>query len=155
MNETHDTHGATRSGRDIGRGHGPRWLGWDRLDALWWALVLTWGALVLILDSTSLPDRVDWWDRSGVFWVGVGSLALIGIPIRLVVRRYRSKLGWTLFWASLFLAVGLGELAGRAWHALPLVTIAGLILVGTANAGGRRARHSSQRFDGHVESHTR
>jgi hypothetical protein len=154
MTKSYHTFGALEFRQDLGKEPGRfRW-GWDRLDALWWALVFAWGGLVLILDSTGVHDDFGWWNGSGVFWIGVGSLALIGILVRLAVPRYRSKLGWTLFWGSLFLSLGLGEIVGRAWHALPLVAIAGLILAGTLNAGRRGENQPSERRDGRIHDHT-
>jgi hypothetical protein len=45
-----------------------------------------------------------------------------------VASEYRSKWGWTLFWGTALLAVGLGELASPAWYALSLLAIAAAIL---------------------------
>jgi hypothetical protein len=143
MTESHRTIGAQEDGRDWRNAHGRHWGRSDRLDALWWALVFVWGALVLIADTTSFSDDLDWWDGSGVFWIGAGSLALVGIPIRLGMTRYRSKIGWTFFWGTVFLSLGLGQLVARAWFALPLVAIAGLILTGTLHRSGGEGKDSS------------
>jgi hypothetical protein len=115
---------------------------WDRLDALWWALVFMWGALVLVVDTTSLSDGLDWWDGAGVFWIGAGSLALIGVPLRLGMTSYRSKVGWTLFFGTIFLSFGLAGMAGPAWLALPMVVVAVLIL-GTTVSASRNGRPGS------------
>jgi hypothetical protein len=115
---------------------------WDHLDALWWALVLLWGALVLIADTTSVSDDLDWWDGSGVFWIGAGLLALIGIPLRLGMTWYRSRIGSALFWGTVFVSLGLGQLVGSAWYALVLVALAGLILSGTFHGTARGRRDS-------------
>jgi hypothetical protein len=122
--------------------HRHQWRRWDHLDALWWAMVFVWGALVLIADTTSFSDDLDWWDGSGVFWIGAGLLALIGIPLRLGMTRYHSRIGSALFWGTVFLSVGLGQLAGRPWYALSLVAIAGLILSATFHGTGRKERSS-------------
>lgn len=133
MTDSHRTAEVEEAERDWREAHKHhRWRS-DRLDALWWALVFVWGALVLIADTTSFSDDFDWWDGSGVFWIGAGCLALIGIPLRLGMTRYRSRLGWTLFWGTVFLSLGLGEVVGPAWYALPLVAIAVLILSSIPN----------------------
>ena len=139
MTEPHRKIGTREDERDWQKVHVGHWWRWDRLDALWWALVFVWGALVLIADTTSFSDDLDWWDGSGVFWIGAGSFALFGIPLRLGMRRYRSRLGWTVFWGALFLSLGLGELVSRAWHALLLVAFAGLILGGAFHRAGADA----------------
>lgn len=104
------------------------WWSTDRLDAVGWAALFLWGALVVVATYTSFRDDFDWWNGWGVFFAGAGAIVLAETVIRLTVREYRSKWGWTLFWGTAFLAVGLGELASPAWYALPLVAIAAVIL---------------------------
>lgn len=107
------------------------WENWwtsDRLDAVGWAALFLWGALVVVAESTSFRDDFDWWEGWGVFLIGAGVIVLVEAVARLGIPRYRSKFGWTLFWGSAFLAFGLGELASPAWYALPLVAIALAIL---------------------------
>jgi len=107
------------------------WENWwrsDRLDALGWAALFLWGALVVVAEYTSFRDDFDWWEGWGVFFVGAGAIVLVEAIVRLGIPEYRSKFGWTLFWGSAFLAFGLGELASPVWYALPLVAIAVVIL---------------------------
>jgi hypothetical protein len=105
-----------------------QWWSTDRLDGVGWAALFFWGALVVLGTYTSFRDDFDWWNGWGVFFVGAGAIVLGETVVRLVMREYRSKWGWTLFWGTAFLAVGLGELASPAWYALPLVAIATVIL---------------------------
>lgn len=63
-----------------------------------------------------------------MFLVGAGVIVLGETVLRAIVPQYRSKWGWTLFWGSAFLALGLGGLVHAAWYALPLVAIAIVIL---------------------------
>lgn len=104
------------------------WWKTDRVDAVGWAALFLWGALVVVAHNTSFANDFDWWDGSGVFFVGAGAIVLIQTLFRFGMPRYRSKWGWTLFWGSAFLAVGLAELASPVWYALPLVAIAAIIL---------------------------
>ena len=104
------------------------WWKTDRLDALGWAALFFWGALVVLATYTSFRDDFDWWDGGGVFFVGAGVIVLSQTLVRLVTPAYRSKWGWNLFWGTAFLSFGLGELASPAWYALPLVAIAAVIL---------------------------
>lgn len=105
------------------------WWGTDRLDSVGWAALFLWGALVVLATNTSFRDDFDWWDGWGVFFVGAGAIVLVEALVRLWMPSYRNKFGWTLFWGTAFLAVGLGGLASPVWYALPLIVIAGMILM--------------------------
>ncbi|MCP5110298.1 MAG: hypothetical protein GY953_05640, partial [bacterium] len=83
-----------------------------------------------LAENTSFRDNFDWWAGWGVFWFGAGVIVLVEAVLRMAMPRYRSKWGWTLFWAAAFLAFGLGELASPVWYALPLVAVAVTILSG-------------------------
>jgi len=110
---------------------GEAWEQWwtsDRLDSFGWAALFLWGALVVVATYTDFRSDYDWWDGWGVFFVGAGVIVLVEASIRIVTPGYRSKWGWTLFWGSAFLAIGLGGLGHNAWYALPLVVIAIVIL---------------------------
>ena len=104
------------------------WWKTDRLDAIGWALIFLWGALVIVADNTSFRDDFDWWEARGVFFAGAGVIVLLEAVARLMMTEYRSKWGWTLFWGTVGIAVGLGELASPVWYALPLVAIAAVIM---------------------------
>ena len=104
------------------------WWTSDRLDAVGWAALFLWGAVVVVATYTSFRDDFEWWSGWGVFFVGAGAIVLGETAVRLVLPDYRSKWGWTLFWGTAFLALGLGELASPAWYALPLVAVSAVIL---------------------------
>ena len=106
------------------------WWSSDRLDAFSWAALFLWGALVVVGTNTDFSRDYDWWDSWGVFFVGAGAIVLAEALIRVLVPRYRGKWGWSLFWGSAFLALGLGGLVHSAWYALPLVAISVVILKG-------------------------
>ena len=113
------------------------WWKTDRVDAVGWAALFLWGALLVVAHNTSFRDDFSWWDGSGVFFVGAGAIVLIETLVRFGMPRYRSKWGWTLFWGTAFLAFGLGELASPVWYALPPVAIA-VIILREAFAGAQR-----------------
>jgi hypothetical protein len=121
-------HTAEADGEATGLSDWENWWRSDRLDAIGWAVLFLWGALVVLAEYTSFSDDFDWWDGWGVFLVGAGAIVLVEALFRLWTPEYRSKLGWTLFWGTVFLSLGLGGLVSRAWHALPLVVIAVAIL---------------------------
>jgi len=106
------------------------WWRTDRVDAVGWAALFLWGAIVVVAHNTSFQNSFDWWNGWGVFWFGAGVIVLVETVFRSTLPRYRSKWGWTLFWGTAFLAIGLGELAGPVWYALPLAAIAAVILSG-------------------------
>jgi hypothetical protein len=107
------------------------WWKSDRLDAVGWAALFLWGALVVVGTYSSFSDDLSWWNGWGVFFTGAGVIVLVETVFRLLMPRYVSKWGWTLFWGAAFLAIGLGEVASPVWFALPLAAVAVLILVGT------------------------
>jgi hypothetical protein len=100
----------------------------DRLDSLGWAAIFSWAALVVLATYTDFKDDFDSWDGWGVFFVGAGAIVLLEAVIRLLVPRYRARFGWTLFWGTVLLALGLGGMVSGAWYALPLAAVAVLIL---------------------------
>jgi hypothetical protein len=106
------------------------WAETDRADAMGWAALFFWGALVVVAHNTSFRTGFSWWNGWGVFLVGAGVIVLVEALVRLAKPQYRSKWGWTLFWGAAFLAGGLGELGGPVWYALPLVAVAAVILTG-------------------------
>lgn len=106
------------------------WWSSDRLDAAGWAAIFFWGALVVLATYTSFRDDLDWWNGWGVFFVGAGVIVLFEAMARVMMPEYRSKWGWTLFWGSAFLALGLGELVSPAWYALPLAVGAAFVMTG-------------------------
>ncbi len=134
MFEQHDTEAAPEAAREGAEESWERtWDDWwrtDRADAVGWAAIFLWGALVVVAEYTSFRDDFDWWNGWGVFFVGAGVIVLLEALARLAMPRYRSKLGWTLFWGTAFLAIGLGEVADPVWYALPLAAIAVVILGG-------------------------
>ena len=128
-NETRTASDSQRSPtRDSREQEWEDWWKSDRVDAVGWAALFLWGAILVVAHNTSFPDNFDWWDGSGVFFVGAGTIVLIQTLFRFGMPQYRSKWGWTLFWGTAFLALGLGELASPVWYALPLVAVAAIIL---------------------------
>lgn len=130
MYESHEAEKSTR-GKERWEEAWDNWWSTDRVDAIGWALIFLWGALVIVADNTSFRDDFDWWEAWGVFFAGFGIIVLVEAVARLFMTEYRSKWGWTLFWGTVWLAIGLGELASPIWYALPLVAIAAVIMAST------------------------
>ena len=123
----HQGGGARRD--DTGEGGWDDWWSSDRLDAVGWAAIFVWGAVVVLATYTDFSEDLSWWDGWGVFFVGAGAIVLIEAVARLFVPRYRSKWAWTFMWGMIALSIGLGGLFGWAWLALALVAVAVVILV--------------------------
>lgn len=126
---------ANQTDREGQRGSG--WDDWwtsDRLDAVGWAAIFIWGAVVVLASYTDYAEDHSWWDGWGVFFVGAGIIVLAEAAVRLFIPQYRSKLAWTFVWGVVFLSIGLGTLFSTAWLALALVAVAIVILAGAFRA---------------------
>lgn len=135
MTEFHDAGEATREepatyARDPWEEAWPDWWTTDRVDAVGWAALFMWGALVVLATYTDFQEGFSWWDGWGVFWIGAGVILLVETLARLFMPAYRSKWWWTLLWGVGLLSLGLGALFGWAWLSLFLVAVAIVILKG-------------------------
>jgi predicted membrane channel-forming protein YqfA (hemolysin III family) len=102
----------------------------DRVNALLWALVLIWGAVVLILETTGAADDISWWQGWAVFFVGAGAILLLTAFYRLMVPEHRRAITGNVIIGLVLLAIGLGDLIswGYIW-VIVLIAIALMILV--------------------------
>lgn len=115
------------------------WDGWwssDRFDALGWAAIFIWGAIVVLATYTDFSEDLSWWDGWGVFFLGAGAITLVEAVARLFIPQYRSKWAWTFMWGMIALSIGLGALFGWAWLALALVAVGVVILVDATRRTG-------------------
>lgn len=103
------------------------WWRSDRLDAIWWGITFVWGALVLVAETTNYAANFSWWNGWGVFFTGIGVVALIGTVIRLQMPAYRKKWVGSLIAGLIMLAIGLGNLVDSDW-----VWILVLIIIGVS-----------------------
>lgn len=112
------------------------WWSSDRLDALGWAAIFIWGAVVVLATYTDFSQDLSWWDGWGVFFLGAGAITLVEAVARLFIPQYRSKWAWTFMWGMIVLSIGLGALFGWAWLALALVAVGVVILVDATRRTG-------------------
>jgi len=121
---------AAREGRrEGGRNNGwDDWWSSDRLDAIGWAAIFIWGAVVVLATYSDFSEDISWWDGWGVFFLGTGVITLVEAGARLFLPGYRGKFSWTFVWGMVFLSIGLGTLFSSAWLALALIAIAVVIL---------------------------
>ena len=84
----------------------------DRVNALMWAVILIWGALVLLAEVTDYSDNFAWWEGWSVFFAGAGTMVLLGTFYRLLVPEQRRPIVGGLILGFVFLGIGLGDLVG-------------------------------------------
>jgi len=91
----------------------------DRLDGIFYGLVFIWGGFVLAAELAGFHARFSCWTTGwGVFFGGVGVLALLGTFVRFLIPRYRVRVGVGLVFACVMLGIGLGDRAVWIWPVL-------------------------------------
>ena len=102
----------------------------DRVNALFWAFVLIWGAVVIILDTTGSVANVSWWQGWAVFFVGAGAILLLMAFYRLLVPVHRRAITGNVIIGLVLLAIGLGDLISWSYiWVIVLIAIALMILI--------------------------
>lgn len=110
-----------------GRGWEEKWRR-DRGNAVTWAVLLIWGALVLLAETTDFAANFSWWSGWAVFFAGAGAIVLLGAIIRLLIPEHRRPVVGSLIFGFILLGVGLGGLVGWSW-VWPLVLIAIALII--------------------------
>ena len=85
----------------------------DRVNAVGWAAILIWGALVLLAETSGFgEDHFSWWEGQGwaVFFVGAGAVLLLTAFYRVISPEHRRAVSGTMILGLVFLGVGVGEL---------------------------------------------
>lgn len=96
----------------------------DRHDAVGWAAVLIWAAVVILVETTGLAADIVWWEAWPVFFVGLGVITLVGALARLAVPERRKSLVSGLVLALVFMGIGFSMLLGWGWAwVLPAILI--------------------------------
>ena len=104
-----------------GWGHGKHR---DRLDAVGWAAVLIWAAIVILMETTGAAADIIWWEAWPVFFIGLGVIALVGALARLALPARRKSVISGLVLALIFLGIGFSSLYGWGWGwVLPAILI--------------------------------
>ena|GEM_PF-816288 len=104
-----------------GWGHGKHR---DRHDAVGWAAVLIWAAVVILVETTGLGAGIAWWNAWPVFFIGLGAIALLGALARLAIPERRRSVVSGVVLALIFLGIGFSSLYGWGWGwLLPAVLI--------------------------------
>jgi cation transport ATPase len=101
----------------------------DRGNALVWAGVLIWIALVVIEATQGYAGLEDetWWETWAAAFVGVGAIVLLGTFARMLMPEYRRPVMGSLIMGFVFLGVGLGELTDE-WELIGPIVLIGAAL---------------------------
>jgi LiaF transmembrane domain len=114
---------------------GPEEKNWDEkwrrdpLGSLFWALILIWAGVALLLNNMGLVTvpGLEVWE---LIFIGAGVLILVEVLIRLLVPAYRKPVGGSLIIAIIFLGVGLqGLVTGNLIWAVALILIGIYVLL--------------------------
>jgi hypothetical protein len=98
---------------------GPKRRHTDSLDGIFTGLVFIWGALVLAGELSGYKGNFACWTNGwGVFFAGVGALALLGAIVRILVPRFRHHIGQAVVFGCILLGIGLGDRAVWVWPVL-------------------------------------
>jgi hypothetical protein len=104
----------------------------DRVNAVGWAAILIWGALILLAETTGYGEDhfSSWWEAWSVFFAGAGAILLLTAFYRLLVPEHRRPVAGGIIIGLVFLGIGLGDLI--SWDyiwVVVLVVVAVVILL--------------------------
>ena len=83
-----------------------RFIDWrpkDKGDAVAWALILIWGALIILGGWLKFTDSYSWWDPWGIFFIGIGIIGLAGSVIRFLISTIPNASLWDFLFGIFFL----------------------------------------------------
>ena len=120
------------------KGWGEKWRR-DRLNAVIWASVLIWAALVVLASATGFAEDNfgDWWEGWAVFFAGFGAFVLLGSFYRMLVPEHRRPVAGGLILGFVLLGIGLGQLLD-SWTYVWVGVLIALAVVILFNAFLRR-----------------
>jgi hypothetical protein len=99
-------------------------------DAVGWAIIFIWGAIVLAMELSEAVSDLSWWNGWSVFFTGFGVIVLVNSLIHVFAKQQSKGVGGFIF-GFILLVVGLGGFVDTAWAwVVFLVILAVLILIG-------------------------
>jgi len=110
-----------------------RFIDWrqnDKGDTVAWALILIWGALVMLGGTLDFGDQYSWWNPWGLFFIGIGVIGIGGSLIRFLIGSLPKPSMWDFIFGLFFLFMGLGNKTGWIW-AIALLVVGFSILRST------------------------
>ncbi len=108
----------------------------QRLEGLWWAVVLIWAGLIFGAESLGLLPQIGNADSWSWVFLGAGVFGTLGNLYRVTSPDSPNPTTWDWSWSGIFLIIGLGGFTALniSWP-LILILVGGVILV---KALGRR-----------------
>lgn len=108
----------------------------QRLEGLWWAVVLIWAGLVFGAESMGWLPQIGSADAWSWVFLGAGLVGLFGDLYRVLSPDVPNPTTWDWSWSGIFLILGLGGFTALdfSWP-LILILVGGVTLVKTL---GRR-----------------
>ena len=99
-------------------------------DALGWAIIFIWGAILYALDLTGFSQNYSWWNGWSLFFTGFGLIVIIQSVIHYYVKQKSKAIGGFIF-GFILLVLGLGGFVDTSWAWFAfLIIIVILILLG-------------------------
>jgi vacuolar-type H+-ATPase subunit I/STV1 len=111
----------------------------DRVNSLLWALILIWGALVILAETTNYKDHFSWWEGWAVFFTGAGAILLLTAFYRLLVPAHRRAVAGNVILGLVFLGIGLGELISWNYIWVIVLIVIAIVILLRAFGPGRKA----------------
>ena len=102
----------------------------QRLEGLWWAVVLIWAGLVFGADSMGVLPQIGEADAWSWIFLGAGVFGLISNFYRFTSPAAPTPTTWDWSWSGIFLIIGLGGFTPLdfSWP-LILILVGGVTLV--------------------------
>jgi hypothetical protein len=110
-----------------------------RGETFGWGLIFLWGAIVLLMEETINVEFVSWWDGWAVFFIGFGTIAMLGAVIGVQIKDY-GKAGWNFAVGTVALSFSLGTIynSDLGWVFAAFAIALGLIIAAVALNGDDR-----------------
>lgn len=111
------------------KGWGEKWRR-DQVNAIVWASVLIWAALVILAEATGFAEDSfgNWWEAWAMFFAGFGAFILLGTFYRMLVPEHRRPVAGGLILGFILLGVGLGEMLD-SWNYVWVVILIAIALI--------------------------
>lgn len=109
-------------------------VGWNKfyksgkIDAIGWAIIFFWGAIVLATEAMGYASNFSWWNGWAVFFTGFGTIAIIGAIISTYVKDY-DKAGWNFIVGLVMIGFSLGFTFNTNWIWVIVILAIGVIIL--------------------------
>jgi hypothetical protein len=103
------------------------WRSSDRGDTIAWAIILIWGALLLLGGTLEITKEYTSMNPWGLFFIGIGIIGIAGSLLRFLISDIPNASLWDFIFGLFFLFLGLGNKTGWIW-AIALLVIGFSIL---------------------------